>query len=1080
MKRWILAATMLTIASWLHAQQTSEDQWRLYEALENEQTIRSQHYYPQGASVYTINGEALYNRALYGAHTGFRMECSDRPVFGIYLPGMGGNLTLTPADGNCKATYTAGKMLYEQNGVRIEAQVMREGADMALWRIKNGSLSSQRIEMSFGGVSGTKFYRNGDLGVDDPDCFALKAADCLTNRYHINNDRVVVEYTFKEAKRAVTLILPLDELQISELPHLTGSMTLAPNEVRYIAYLPSEQPKQSQRGLAKQFERAEQQRAKIAQSFSIDTPDPYLNPIASALAVAADGIWSGRTWLHGAVGWRTEHLGWRGAYVGDAIGWHDRARTHFRTYAANMVRDVEPLYDHPRQDSTLNLARAEKRWGTPMYSNGYICRRPGKREMSHYNMNLVYIDALLRHIRATGDEAFMREIFPTIQLHLQWEKRNFDPDGDHLYDGYACIWASDALYYSGGKVTHASAYNYFANKEAARIAERIGEDPTPYRTEAEAIYKAMHDELWDHNNHRWGEYRETRGHKRLHTEPALWTLYHAIDSECSTPEEMIANITQWTFHRAELDFPFGRYRGSYYSSLPATSNWQPYMWSINNVAIAEVMHTALAHWQAGHKKAAYLLMRNTALDNMYYGTSPLNFGQLSHLDAARGECYRDFGDPIGVWSRALTEGLFGIRPDLTGREQRVTVQPAFPDEWNYGGIRLPEIAYRMERDSLQTTYTLNHHYPEGTAIEFIVEATALKDITINGKSVPYIPIEGTFTPKVMVRFTERKAVIRIDYSGEKTKPQWVRSGCADEIVMAEQNGIRFWQYTPFTYFIESAPQRTYFPDHSYRTVVIDSIWNARVTDIYRNHYRSNRPQQATTLQIPTHGYSEWCHPNDTVAIDDSGLRNRLREAAIDDRVGQLVVKTDGVEIPFRLAHSGNNVCYLSLWDNYPTSAHLPLDGKGYRLWLVMAGSTNPMQWSVANGAVRIHYRNGAVQHGELHPSSPENGVRWSSIEADPYYNLNSFRPNTSINNDNPYQRDGEIPLRILLKTGEVKRLTGDRLGAAGMGSPTIDGGAAILMPFEIDPEQELEAIEVECLSNDVVIGLMGLTIEQSR
>ena len=80
-----------------------------------------------------------------------------------------------------------------------------------------------------------------------------------------------------------------------------------------------------------------------------------------------------------------------------------------RTYAENMVRDVAPTLDHPRQDSTLNLARAEKRWGTPMYSNGYICRRPHRREMSHYDMNLVYIDALLRHIRATGDEDFMEK-----------------------------------------------------------------------------------------------------------------------------------------------------------------------------------------------------------------------------------------------------------------------------------------------------------------------------------------------------------------------------------------------------------------------------------------------------------------------------------------------------------------------------------------------------------------------------------------------------------------------------------------------------------------------------------------------
>lgn len=35
---------------------------------------------------------------------------------------------------------------------------------------------------------------------------------------------------------------------------------------------------------------------------------------------------------------------------------------------------------------------------------------------------------------------------------------------DGLYDAYCCIWASDALYYNSGAVTHSSAYNYRANK----------------------------------------------------------------------------------------------------------------------------------------------------------------------------------------------------------------------------------------------------------------------------------------------------------------------------------------------------------------------------------------------------------------------------------------------------------------------------------------------------------------------------------------------------------------------------------------------------------------------------------------
>ena len=125
--------------------------------------------------------------------------------------------------------------------------------------------------------------------------------------------------------------------------------------------------------------RAERERAELASSLEISTPDPWLNPVGGALAVAADGIWSGNAWLHGSIGWRTPHLGWRGAYCGDALGWHDRALTHFDTYADNQITDIPASFTHPRQDKSQNMARAEKKWGTPMYSNGYICRRPGKR-----------------------------------------------------------------------------------------------------------------------------------------------------------------------------------------------------------------------------------------------------------------------------------------------------------------------------------------------------------------------------------------------------------------------------------------------------------------------------------------------------------------------------------------------------------------------------------------------------------------------------------------------------------------------------------------------------------------------------
>ncbi|WP_418990728.1 DUF4450 domain-containing protein [Alistipes sp.] len=1021
---------------------------------------RPLHYRPAGdGSVAATDGTARFNRALYGAHTGFRVECSDYPEFGLYLPRMGGNLQLDCNHITCEARYTPGRMDYslDEGRIRIEVQV-RRSEDAALWRIANGSESEQRIGIRFGGVADKKFYREGDLGVDRPDCFDLKPEYCAGNTYEVTGNVVKIGYGAKERK-TLTLVVPTESHRITELPAFEGEMVLAPGEKRCIALFPADVAPRTEQELPALLTQAERERTAIASTLSISTPDPWIDPIGGALAVAADGIWSGRAWLHGAIGWRTPHLGWRGAYVGDAIGWHDRARTHFDTYAANQVTDIEPVFDHPRQDSALNLARAEKRWGTPMYSNGYICRRPGKKdEMSHYDMNLVYIDALVRHLRHTGDTACMRRIFPVIERHLAWEKRNFDPDGDHLYDAYCCIWASDALYYAGGAVTHASAYNYFANREAARIACRIGLDGTPYRAEADSILAAMHRELWLPDEGHWAEYRDLGGHRRVHPSAAVWTIYHALDSETTDPLRAWAS-TRYLDERIpriplrSRDFDEGAYH------LVSTTDWKPYSWSINNVAIAEVMHTALAYWQADRPEEAFRLMKSVAMDNMYLGTSPLNFGQISHLDAARGECYRDFADPVGVWSRALTEGLFGIRPDRIGERPAVELRPGFPAAWDHASIALPQIAYTFERTQGVSTYRIENRYGGDTRIWLVVAAEGLRSVRVNGREAAWSGVENSVgVPRIRIDAgTEPVATVVIDCSGPAAEPRATSNiRFEGDIAFHEvtADGLAWWLPEEPDLSETPAPENgfTDIRPELFRTVDLAPAYNASVTDIFRSRYLSPRPA-CTTLQLPVQGIGEWCHPTETAEIDDSGLR-----AAIG--ADGLLQTAPG--IAFRLPREGRNILFTSLWDNYPDRAAVPLSGRAAHAYLLLAGSTNHMQCRIANGVVRIRYADGTEQTTEL--VNPDN---WAPVEQDFYYDAHAFAPG-----------DGWLPpYRLYLGSGRMSRTLGDELGIDGVYGRRIDGGAGVVLDIALDPSRELKELELETLSNDVVIGLMAVTLQ---
>ena len=452
----------------------------------------------------------------------FRVETGDVPEFALYLPRMGGNLSFsignkkeTKALNNAKlieSRYRAGSRIYSitdpllKNGnIKLTVLAMSRTEEMII-KLETSRIPSN-IELSwiFGGAADKRFSREGDLGVDPDDCFDLKPEYCKGNEYSIERNSFSLLFGAKKDRKLIGTFPESSHLSLTATPTLKGTLSLKNKATYYFAIqIPDNGSKNTIEQLPRLFDQSESDRAKIASQIKITTPDPYLNTLGSTLSIAADGIWSGETWLHGAVGWRMPLSGWRAGYTGDALGWHDRARLHFDAYADSQVKDIAPTRPHPNQDTALNLARAEKSWGTQMYSNGYICRNPHENnKMHHYDKNLCYIDELLWHLNWTGDLDYARKIWPVIERDLAWEKRNFDPDNDGLYDAYCCIWASDGLYYNSGAVAHSSAYNYRANKVAAEIAVKIGIDPTPYTNEATKILKAMNSRLWISSKGHW-------------------------------------------------------------------------------------------------------------------------------------------------------------------------------------------------------------------------------------------------------------------------------------------------------------------------------------------------------------------------------------------------------------------------------------------------------------------------------------------------------------------------------------------------------------------------------------------------
>jgi len=1172
---------------------------------------RSVRYHPEGTDIVITNGALRFNRALYGTHSGFRIEAGDLPEFALYLPGMGGNFKLGMGRDSMSAwlidaedissVYRAGSMLYQLKDpllgdgiLSLHLLARHEGDGLILKVTAINVEEGSSLYWAFGGASGKKFPRSGDIGADPESSFYLKPEYCKNNEFQLEDNSFSLH--FGEGRRIEGLVPPESELRIADAfsqdtPQLlfnshgstekvlTGKRGMLSGESLYFFLKvpggPGKEsgPKQiSYEEIPVLFELAETARKEIAGRIVVRTPDPHINTLGPALGIAADAIWESPSYLHGAVAWRSRLAGWRGAYAADCLGWHDRAHEHFSSYAASQYR--EPSSAPAAPDPATNLSRQIEKAGHSLFSEGYISRRPGKiNPPHHYDMNLVFIDQLLWHFNWTGDLDFARQMWPVIKRHFVWEKRCFDSDADGLYNAYCCIWASDALQYSGGGVSHSSAYNYRGNLLAGRLAQLIGEDPSPFLEEAEKIRSAVNEQLWLGNKGWYAEYKDHLGLQLIHPAPGLWTIYHALDAGLADPFQAYQSLRYVDHEIPHIPMhSSGLPDGKYYSL--STSNWMPYTWSINNVALSENLHTSLAYWQGGRKEEAFRLWKSQLLESMFSGSSPGNFQQLSFYDAFRGELYRDFADPVGMVARSLVGGLFGIVPDAL--EHLLLVRPGYPDNWDSAHIHTPDVSFTYRKEGSLDHYLIIQDFPKEMDLLLILDAkgSRIDHLKVNGREgtwqikeetvgKPVIRIQAPhsdtirisiawsgqisdspmdtytfasgdvlhadFGPARILKFYdpqkvasepiikdhtfrcatrglpghrtlfvklqqedlvwwqpldfELKEPLEFKHPGESQKDEWTfiavnnseksragklevnghivdpevrlkgRSSKKFTIPMAwllpGSNHIKF--YSGETVFSASLVDWSISAraDLSWVQVDLEEAFNDRVDQIFKNTYLSPRAK-SPTLQIPIQGIGDWCSYERLPEIDDSGLR---KWAGDNNRI----VLDQGIPLKTPGKQETKNIIYTSRWDRYPHEVKIPLSGKARHAYFLMTGSVHHMQSRMCNGQIKLTYTDGSADTLALnHPNT------WWPIEQDYYTDEYAFRI------------DSPRPPRIYLKKGEQQRVSYQVLKKNGTND--IDGGAATLYDLPLDPSKELKELHFETFANDVVMGLMSLSL----
>jgi len=228
-------------------------------------------------------------------------------------------------------------------------------------------------------------------------------------------------------------------------------------------------------------------------------------------------------------------------------------------------------------------------------------------------------------------------------------------------------------------------------------------------------------------------------------------------------------------------------------------------------------------------------------------------------------------------------------------------------------------------------------------------------------------------------------------------------------------------------------------DARWSEVDIQPIFNADIRTIYQQKYIFPRPNTCS-LRLGTDGYSTWQMA--VGGVSKAPEINLKDVPSLSHGQGHIVA---GNGVPFLWSKGTNNIAFTSRWENWPKQVTVPINKSGDAVWFLLCGTTGPMEVRIANAELRLKYADGEVEKLEIVP--PMN-----------FWTLCPFG-----GTDYDYQRDGFALPKVPPTTVQLG-----------------DNCRAVVLGWHLRPGVALENVTLETLSEQVVIGLMGVTVMNSK
>ncbi len=784
----------------------------------------------------------------------------------------------------------------------------------------------------------------------------------------------------------------------------------------------------------------------------VKTPQKPFDLTIAPTVIALDQSWHLNSFHHGAFGYHAPFLGWRNWYAPTVLGWADRVRCTMSAYLDQIVKKADGE-ERVWYDETVTPGKYGSQYNKITGSTGYLPNFLGGGE-PEYNMQECAFDMMLYYIEWTGDIEFAKKYYDDLCILLDREERVFDPDNDGLYQNFLNTWISDGHSYNGAGCAQASAYNYRANVVMAKISKLLGRPSEVFEKRAEKIKNQVQSKLWIANKGVIAESLDTVGNCLIHPSPELSTIYLAID--CGIADEFQAytmlKYTENHIKSIETSLSGGR--------LSYSSNWLPKKYSTCGIFPAENAHLALAYFRLGLRLQGKKLLDGIA-DCYFTGINP---GMAAHVQSSKGTADLadlDFTDVSGTYLRLVVEGLFGIRFDLL--ENSVTIAPNLPDEWESASLSLKDISLHYTKTGTQTVYDVYCDRDGNKIFKIPMLSADVEAVFVNGEPACFATKaapNGCF----VIAETENTGHIQLCVMhGSKKIPnvEFAKKVlCGSEIVfeitdgdIADYNDIsqalsdvqvtgnKIYAKAKdvpghHTLFVRvksgeydawlAADYETVKKDivgepcltASFEPIDISPFFNSSIMEVHQQRYMSPRPD-GYSIGVHTNGrYAwEWNHGgHNKLVVDDDSLRHS----------GGVVHTKSG--IPFVTPSSGDNLACVSVWDNFPDEITIPVDVRAKEVAVMFVSATNCMQTHVENARITALYKDGTEEAVSL--VYPVNIDDW-------------LVPALQSENETFYFNDYNHATVQRIKT---------------------------------NPHKELATIRIKAVANEVIVGVMGVTI----